>query len=150
VSDSENKSNLSNKILEIADFEPFFMYLFEMKIPENLKPNLSISLLPEIHVPALTDENIDKFIDILEMQSRNNEIRRENIKRLSLRTIPKSMNPPENTRVEGLKVPADFSVFLKLKNSELKSAKKEIRRFIKIKWLANQYLFTLMSLERKK
>ena len=56
MSDSENtiKLNSNNEILEIADFEPFFMYLFGMKIPENLKPNLSISLLPEIDVPALT------------------------------------------------------------------------------------------------
>ena len=74
---------------------------------------------------------------LLEMQKRSDEIRRENIKRLSLRTIPKSMNPPENRGVKELKMSADFSIFLKLKNSELKSAKEEIRRFIKIKWLSN-------------
>lgn len=143
MSDSESdiKFNLNKEILEIADFEPFFMYLFEMKIPENIKPNLSISLLPEIQVPILSAENIqniDKFLEILEMQKKNDEIRRENIKRLSLRTIPKSMNPPENRRVQELKVSADFSTFLKLNNSELKSAKEEIRGFIKIKWLSNQ------------
>lgn len=142
MSNSENdiKFNLKNEILEIADFEPFFMYLFGMKIPENLKPNLSISLLPEIQVPVLSAENIeniDKFLEILEMQERSNEIRSENIKRLSLRTIPKSMNPPENREVKELKVSADFSIFLKLKNSEFKSAKEEIGRFVKIKWLSN-------------
>lgn len=143
MSDSESdiKFNLKKEILEIADFEPFFMYLFEMKIPENIKPNLSISLLPEIQVPILSAENIqniDKFLEILERQKKSDEIRRENIKRLSLRTIPKSMNPPENRGVQELKVSADFSTFLKLNNSELKSAKEEIRGFIKIKWLSNQ------------
>lgn len=129
--------NKRDEFLEISDFEPCFMYLFGIRIPENLKPQIeeppSIKSDEKVAISEL------KTIEEIESYFKEKEKNREEIKlwkdKHGLQTFPEALND----NIRHLKVSPKFEAFKKMTKEQIKGARKDLQKLVKVSWLSNEF-----------
>lgn len=126
-----------DKILEIADFEPFFMYLFGIRLTGNLKPQIEKppSFKSNDKVPIDQLNSIEEIESYFKEKEKRRKIGDRWMRKNGLQTLPQSLND----NINYLKVSPKFESFKKMTKQQIIASKSELRKLAKVSWLSNDF-----------